>query len=87
MECNVIKTPSCKENHPGEFEIFDGNFNQHYPTVWKAPLHYRNLKRLLIISLKGGKDKSKNVWISNPCVVKELEWWAYGGLRANRISL
>ena len=56
------------------------------PAVWKAPLHYRALQRSLIISLNGGRSKSKSVRISHPGVVRELNWWASGGLRANRTS-
>ena len=68
------------------FEYFVGTLISTTPTVWKAPLHYRALQRLLIISLKRGRNKSKSVQISHPSIVRELEWWASGGLRANRIS-
>ena len=56
------------------------------PAVWKALIHYWALQRSLIISLKGGRSKSRIVWISRPSVVRELEWWAFKGLRANGIS-
>ena len=67
-------------------ECFVGALISITPTVWKASLHYRALPRSLIISLKGGRSKSKSVQISHPRVVRELEWWASGGLRANRTS-
>ena len=40
------------------------------PAVWKATLHYRALQRSLIISLKGGRSKYKNIRISHPSVVR-----------------
>ena len=67
-------------------ECFVGTLISTTPAVWQAPLHYRALQRLLIISLKGGRSKSKSVRISHPSVVRELNWWASGGLRANRTS-
>ena len=67
-------------------EFIVGTLISTTPTVWKAHLHYRALQRFLIISLKGGRNKSKGVHISYPCVVRELEWGALRGLRANSIS-
>ena len=67
-------------------ECFVGTLISTTPAVWQAPLHYRALQRSLLISLKGGRSKSKSVRISHPSVVRELNWWASGGLRANRTS-
>ena len=67
-------------------ECFVGTLISTTPAVWQAPLHYRALQRSLIISLKGGRSKSKSVRISHPSVVRELNWWASRGLRANRTS-
>ena len=67
-------------------ECFVGTLISTTPAVWKAPLHYRALQRSLIISLRGGRSKSKSVRISHPSVVRELNWWASRGLRANRTS-
>ncbi len=54
--------------------------------VWQAPLHYRALQRSLLNFLKQGRSKSRSVRISHPCVVRELNSWASGGMRANRTS-
>ena len=67
-------------------ECFLGTLISTTLAVCKAPFHYRALQRLLIISFKGGRSKSKSVRISHPSVVRELNWWASGGLRANRTS-
>ena len=73
---------TTKEN----LECFVGILISPPPAVWQAPLHYRALQRSLIISVKGGRSKSKIVRISHSSVVRELKWWASGGLRANRTS-
>ena len=39
----------------------------------------------LLISLKQGRNPSRSVSISH-YLVRELNWWASGGMRANRIS-
>ena len=67
-------------------ECFMGTLISTTPAVWKPPLHYRAFQRSLIISLRGGRSKSKSVRISHPSVVRELNWWASGGLRTNRTS-
>ena len=69
-----------------DLECFVGTLISTTPAVWQAPLHYRALQCSLLISLKKGWSKSRSVRISHPCVVRELNWWASGGLRANRIS-
>ena len=48
-------------------------------------VHYRNLQRSLLISLKKGRNHFRSVSISHQ-LVGELNWWASGGMRANRIS-
>ena len=68
------------------FECFVGTIISTTPAVQKAPLHHRALQRSLIIFLRGGRSKSKSVMISHPSVVRELNWWASGVLRANRTS-
>ena len=75
-----------KKTTQDNMEFIVGTLISTTPTVWKAHLHYRALQRFLIISLKGGRNKSKGVHISYPCVVRELEWGALRGLRANSIS-
>ena len=67
-------------------ECFVGTLISTTPAVWQAPLHYRALQRSLLISLKKGRSKSRSVRISCPCVVRELNWWASRGMRANRTS-
>ena len=67
-------------------EFFVGTLISTTTAVGQAPLHYKALKRSLIISLKRGRSKSKSVRISHPSVVRKLTWWASGGLRANRTS-
>ena len=57
-------------------ECFVGTLISTTPAVWKAPLHYRALQRSLIISLKGGRSKTKSVRISHPIIVRELNWLA-----------
>ena len=48
-------------------------------------VHYRNLQRSFLISLKKGRNHFRSVSISHQ-LVGELNWWASGGMRANRIS-
>ena len=67
-------------------ECFVGTIISITPAVWQAPLHYRALQRSLLISLKQGRSNSKSVRISHRYVVRELNWWASGGMRANRTS-
>ena len=55
------------------------------PAVWYAPLYYWNLQRALLISLKKGRNTKRRISISHQ-LVRELNWWASGGMRANRIS-
>ena len=64
----VNKTPQ------DNLECFVGTLISTTPAVWQTPLHYRALQTLLIISLKGGRSKSKSVRISHPSVVRELNW-------------
>ena len=53
-------------------ECFVGTLISTTPAVWQAPLHYSDLQRLFIISLKGGIYKSKSVRISHPSIVTEM---------------
>ena len=48
-------------------------------------VHYRNLQHSFLISLKKGRNHFRSVSISHQ-LVGELNWWASGGMRANRIS-
>ena len=48
-------------------------------------VHYRNLQCSVLISLKKGRNHFRSVSISHQ-LVGELNWWASGGMRANRIS-
>ena len=66
-------------------ECFVGTLVSTVPAVWQGPLHYRNLQCALLISLKKGRNPSRSVSISHQ-LVRELNWWASGGMRANRIS-
>ena len=70
----------------GNLECFMGTLVSTVPAVWQGPLHYRNLQCTLLISLKQGRNPSRSVRISHPCVERELDWWASGGMRANRVS-
>ena len=63
----ITANKSTQEN----LECFVGTLFSTTCAIWKAPLHYRALQRLLIISLKGGRRKSKSVKISHPSVVRD----------------
>ena len=54
--------------------------------VWQGPLYKRALQTTLNISLKQGRNSKKSVRISHPLIMRDLQWWASGGLRANRTS-
>ena len=75
-----------KKTTQGDLECFIGTLVSTTPAVWKAPLHYRFLQRALLISLRRGRSKYRSVQLSHPCIVRDLEWWASGDLRANRTS-
>ena len=51
-------------------ECYVGTLISTTPVVWQAPLHYRALQRLLIISLKHCRNKSKSIWNSHPSIVE-----------------
>ena len=76
---------ALKKTTQENLECFVGTLVSTVPAVWQGPLHYRNLQRALLISLKQGRNPSKSVRISH-YLVRELNWWASGGMRANRIS-
>ena len=78
MEAWAKKLLAVNKTTQENLKCFVGTLISTTPVVWKAPLHYRALQRLLIISLKGGRSKSKSVWTSHPSVVRELEWWLLG---------
>ena len=67
-------------------ECFVGTLVSTVPAVWQGPLHYRKLQHILLISLRKGRNPSRSVRISHPCVVRKLNWWASRGMRANRTS-
>ena len=54
------------------------------PAVWQAPLRYRALQRTLLSSLRQGKGR-KTLKLNDACI-RDLDWWANGGLRANHLS-
>ena len=86
MEAWAKRLLAVNKTTQEDLECFVGTLISTTPAVWKAPLHYRALQRSLLISLKRGRNKSRSVRISHPSVVRNLEWWASGGLRANRTS-
>ena len=85
VEAWAKKLMALKENTQEDLECFVGTLVSTAPAVWQAPLHYRNLQHALLISLKKGQNKLRSVSISHQ-LVRELNWWASGGMRANRIS-
>ena len=74
VEAWAKKLLAVNKTNQKNLECFVGTLIRTTPAVWKAPLHYRALQRSLIISLKGGRSKSKSVRISHPSVVRELNW-------------
>ena len=78
VEAWAKKLLAIKKTTQEDLESFVGTLISTTPAVWKAPLHYRALQRLLNFSLKRGRNKIKSVWISHPSIVRELEWWASG---------
>merc|ERR1712112_742066 len=54
------------------------------PAVWQAPLRYRALQRTLLHSLRGGRGR-RTVKLNDACI-RDLDWWANGGLKANHFS-
>ena len=73
VEAWVKKLLAVTETTQKNLEYFVETLLSTTPTVWKAPLHYRALQRLLIISLKGGRSKSRNVHIAHLSIMKELD--------------
>ncbi len=69
----------------GNLECFMGTLVRTVPAAWQGLLHYRNFQCELLISLKKGRNHFRSVSISHQ-LVRELNWWASGGIRANRIS-
>ena len=69
----------------GNLECFVRTLVRTVSAVWQGPLHYRNIQRARLISLKQGRNPSRRVSISH-YLVRELNWWASRGMRANRIS-
>ena len=86
VEAWARKLMALKKTTQEDLECFMGTLVSTVPAVWQGPLHYRNLQRTLLISLKQGRNPSRSVRISHPCVERELDWWASGGMRANRVS-
>ena len=77
---------TTKKTTQEDLESFVGTLISTQPAVWKAPLHFRALQRLLLISLRQGRNKCRSVRLSDYSVVRDLDWCTYSGLRANRIS-
>ena len=67
VEAWAKKLLAVKKTTQEDLECFVGTLISTTPAVWKAPLHYRALQRLLIISLKGGRNKSKCLDLSPLC--------------------
>ena len=86
VEVWARKLMALKKTTQEDLECFVGTLVSTVPAVWQGPLHYRNLQHTLLISLKQGRNPSRSVRISHPCVVRELIWWASRGMRANRVS-
>ena len=85
MEARAKQLMAVKETTQETLECFVGTLVSTVPAVWKGPLHYRGLQCALLISLKKGRDTKRRISISHQ-LVRELNWWASGGMRANRIS-
>ena len=85
VEAWVKDLMALNKTTQGNLECFVGTLVSTVPAVWQGPLHYRNLQRALLISLKKGRNPSRSVSISHQ-LVRELNWWASGGMRANRVS-
>ena len=86
MEARAKQLMAVKETTQETLECFVGTLVSTVLAVWKGPLHYRGLQHALLISLKKGRDTKRRISISHK-LVRELNWWASGGMRANRISL
>ena len=52
---------------------------------WKVYTPVLQGSPTLLTSLKKGRDTKRRISISHK-LVRELNWWASGGMRANRIS-
>ena len=85
VEARAKELMAVRETTQETLECFMGTLVSTVPAVWKGPLHYRGLQQALIISLKKGRDTKRRISISHK-LVRELNWWASGGMRANRIS-
>ena len=68
-----------------DLESLVGTLISTHTAVWKAPLHLRYLQRMLLFSLKQGINPQRSILVSQP-MIRNLEWWASGGLRSNRVS-
>ena len=76
---------AVKETIQETLECFVGTLVSTVLAVWKGPLHYKGLQLALLHSLKKGQSKLRRISISYQ-LLRELNWWASGGMRANRIS-
>ena len=85
MEALAKDLMALNETTQETLECFVGTLVSTVPVVWKGPLHYRGLQHALLISLKKGRDTKRRISISHQ-LVRELNWWASGGMRAYRIS-
>ena len=86
VESWAKKLLANKKTTQEDLECFVGTLVSTTPAVWKAPLHYRALQITLLVSLrKFGRDKRRSVFFSHGSL-RDLDWWASGGLRANNVS-
>ena len=86
MESWAKKLLANKKTTQEDLECLVGILVSTQPAVWKAPVHFRALQRSLLISLMTfWRDKSRSVFFSHASL-RDLEWWASRGLRANTVS-
>ena len=80
------ETPHCKFYYPRKHRMFCVDPYQHNPSSLAGSSPLQGSPKIIIISLKHVSNKSKSVGIFHSSVVKDLNWWASEGLRANRTS-
>ena len=66
--------------------MFRGNLSQYCSGSLEGPPALQGSATRTLILLKKGRDTKRRISISHK-LVRELNWWASGGMRANRISL
>ena len=69
-----------------QLESLVGTLVSVMPACPLAPLHYRALQRVLLRSLRSGRDKSKLVFLHSRAVKIDLRWWCVdSGFRGNSV--